>query len=255
MAVDSEKVNENESLTEEETSSKSSSLSKISENSDKRKAYIGFGYDLNYLFWVNSWICMTYFVTGLSTFVLHICTYRTADGTLQLECYGSRCWTAVREARPGGHNYNLLKHHGQYYQQQHTGLWFGFFLMLYGILAAFRFTRCVINLGYFSNVIVILLCVIVAPINAAEYATWLPGLRPKHERAPHCNWLKIRIVNDLVLVLLTFTTAIFQLIINTPYVKHRSIRLLEPLLKAIKNDKQIPAGWITRQSPYHNIRL
>ncbi|KAA0201237.1 hypothetical protein FBUS_03393 [Fasciolopsis buskii] len=253
--VDNENVASDKDLKDSETISKSSNSTDVNEDRQKWRAYIGFGHDLNYLLWANSWICMTYFLSGLSAFLFHWYTYEYVDGTLKMECFGNMCWTAVREIRPEGHNYNLLKHHGQYLVQHHTGIWFGSYLMAFGFLAGFRFTRCVVNLGYFLNILLICLCVLVAPICALEGLTWFPGPRPIHEEKPICNWLKLRIMNDMVLVIVTLITAIIQLILNTPYIQHRSIRLMEPLLKAIKNNEQINFGWMSRQSPYHNIYL
>ncbi|VDP80856.1 unnamed protein product [Echinostoma caproni] len=239
----------------ENSSSSSNSHVSLQDEPSQWKAYIGFGSDLNYLFWTNSWICLIYFINGFVTFVLHVYTYRALEGTLKIECFGERCWTATREIYPTGFRYNLMKHHKIFYEERHTGIWFGLFLMAYGLLAGFRFTRCVVNLGYLLNVLLILFCVLITPVCALEFLAWIPGLRPLHEQVPDCHPVRIRVLSDVVLVALTLTVAIYQLIINTPYIQHRSVRLIEPLITAIKNHERVANFWLSRQSPYHNIRL
>ncbi|KER21470.1 hypothetical protein T265_10206 [Opisthorchis viverrini] len=206
--------------------------------SEKVKRLFGFGPDTNWLCWTNSWIGLSYFITGLILFLIHAITYSWSAGTLQLHCAEGRCWSFALEKNPYSHSYNLLRYTKYLYDDPHIGLGFGLFLLIFGVTSGFRFSRLLVNLGFICNVTLTATCILLLPFTIFELQLAYGSHAQAKLEAP-CHWNRIRASNDLVMLVTMLLLSVFQLVINYPYVQYRSINRLGPLLYYIKTSQRL----------------
>ncbi|GAA29821.2 hypothetical protein CLF_108528 [Clonorchis sinensis] len=206
--------------------------------SESAKRLFGFGPDINWLCWTNSWIGLSYFITGLTLFLIHAITYSWSASTLQLHCGEGRCWSFVPEKNPYSHSYNLMKYTKYLYDDPHIGLGFGLFLLIFGVISGFRFSRLLVNLGFICNVTLTTTCTLLLPLTILELRLAYESHAQAKLKAP-CHWNRIRAINDLVMLVTMLLLSAFQLVINYPYLQYRSINRLGPLLYYIKTSQRL----------------
>ncbi|CAL8075281.1 unnamed protein product [Calicophoron daubneyi] len=186
------------------------------------------------MFWMYSWIALTHFLGGLTMFLFHASTYKMTLGTMSMYCYEDRCWTVKKERNPYAHDYNLLRNLNGYYNEAHYGIAFGLCLFIYGLASGLRLTRAVENLGFILNALLVLGSFLMLPIVSLECIAWIYGHRLEANSSPDCHTIKIRAINDLVIVSTVLVTATFQLVMSWRYVRMRPNAIIEPLIASAR---------------------